>query len=455
MFPFPPAISLRPYRAAKSPSQSFPARAGRVNAAISTLAAALLAAGGAASQANAADSGVYGGGPFYKSAAAHITEIKNSGFEEAIVWNVAVSTNGDLNFNGEFPLCSGGAYTGASTHSDFAGNMAALKQGTIKRLTFSVGSSNVGVFQAIQSLVNSQGTGSGSILYKNFQALKNAIPGVDAIDFDDENCYDQSSMTKFAVMLGNLGYRVSLCPYQNNGFWTGVCSQINAQRPGTVDRIHLQCYSGGAGNSPGASWNFGVVPVYPGLINSSYTPSGVQSKMAAFKSSNRIAGGWMWLYDQFVGNGQAAQYASAINNALGPIAGTHLIINQKSGQVISNNQSTAQGSFAVQYTENGAKQQQWIFTQNSDTSWNVISVYSGFALEDPGFSTTSGKEMDQRTYDGGDNQRWWVDVQSDGTYKIWNKSSSDALDNSSSTMTLTPIVQWPWNGQTQQRWKIQ
>ena len=94
-----------------------------------------------------------------------------------------------------------------------------------------------------------------------------------AIDFDDENCYDQSSMVKFAVMLGTLGYKVSLCPYTNSSFWTGVASQANTQRPGTVDRVHLQCYAGGGGNSPNSAWNFGTVPVHPGLWDSSDTPS--------------------------------------------------------------------------------------------------------------------------------------------------------------------------------------
>ena len=47
--------------------------------------------------------GIFGGGPFYKNAAKNITEIENSGFTEAIVWSVEVKSNGDLNFNGEFP----------------------------------------------------------------------------------------------------------------------------------------------------------------------------------------------------------------------------------------------------------------------------------------------------------------------------------------------------------------
>jgi hypothetical protein len=279
--------------------------------------------------------GIFGGGPFYKNAANNITEIENSGFTEAIVWSVEVNSVGDLNFNGEFPLTSNGVYVGNQTHADFAGNMALLKQGKVKRVTFAVGSSNYGDWENITALVNAQGTGPTSILYKDFQALKAAIPSLDAIDFDDENSYNAPTSVAFAVMLGQLGYHVMPDPYTNNSYWTSLVSQINTQLPGTVDGVHLQAYSGGSGNSPCSGWNFGSVPVFPGLWDLNYTPSQVQSIMSGWRSQCGITGGFMWLYDDFVGNGLAAQYASAINNAVsssgftlsGP---TNVFLNQNS-----------------------------------------------------------------------------------------------------------------------------
>ena len=260
--------------------------------------------------------GIFGGGPFYKNAANNITEIENSGFTEAIVWSVEVSSTGDLNFNGEFPLTSNGVYIGDQTHPDFAGNMAALKQGTVKRVTFSIGSSNFGDWQDITALVNSQGTGPTSILYKDFQALKAAIPALDAIDFDDENSFNSPTTISFGVMLGQLGYHVAPDAFDNSSYWTNVVSQINSQLPGTVDGVHLQAYAGGSGNNPCVGWNFGSVPVWPGLWDQNDTPSQVQSIMTGWHSQCGITGGFMWLYDDFVGTGLAAQYASAINNAV-------------------------------------------------------------------------------------------------------------------------------------------
>jgi len=271
---------------------------------------------GEAASAQTGFTGIFGGGPFYINATNNITEIENSGFTEAIVWSVEVKSNGDLNFNGEFPLTSNGAYIGDQTHPDFAANMATLKQGTVKRVTFSIGSSNVGDWQDIKALVNSQGTGRDSILYKDFAALKAAIPALDAIDCDDENSFDSATTIAFGVMLGQLGYKVNPDPFDNSSYWTNVVAQINSQLPGTVDGVHLQAYAGGSGNNPCVGWNFGSVPVWPGLWDLDDTPSQVQSIMSGWNSQCGINGGFMWLYDDFVGNGLAAQYASAINNAV-------------------------------------------------------------------------------------------------------------------------------------------
>jgi hypothetical protein len=260
--------------------------------------------------------GIFGGGPFYKNAANNIIEIENSGFTEAIVWSVEVSSIGDLNFNGEFPLTSNGVYIGNQTYPNFPAQMAQLKQGTVKRVTFSVGSSNYGDWEDITALIQAQGTGPNSILYKDFQALKAAIPALDAIDFDDENSYNTPTTIAFGVMLGQLGYHVVPDPYTNSSYWTNITAQINSQLSGTVDGVHLQAYAGGQGNNPCVGWDFGSVPVFPGLWDKNDTPAQVQTIMTGWHDQCGIIGGFMWIYDDFVGNGLAKQYATAINNAV-------------------------------------------------------------------------------------------------------------------------------------------
>ncbi|HTZ95401.1 MAG TPA: hypothetical protein VMB18_03320 [Terriglobales bacterium] len=277
-----------------------------------------MALSSAAAFAQTGFTGIFGGGPFYKgNAEPNIQEIENSGFTEAIVWSVEVSSVGDLNFNGEFPLTSGGVYVGNNTYPNFPADMAQLKQGTVKRVTFSVGSSNYGDWENITSLIESQGTGPTSILYKDFQALKAAIPALDAIDFDDENSYNSPTSVQFAVMLGQLGYHVMPDPYTNNSYWINLVSQINTQLPGTVDGVHLQTYAGGAGNSPCVNWNFGNVPVFPFVWDQVDTPAQTETIMSGWHSQCDIIGGGLWIYDDIVGTGLAAQYATAINTGVG------------------------------------------------------------------------------------------------------------------------------------------
>ncbi|MGH6888287.1 MAG: hypothetical protein ACREHF_03675 [Rhizomicrobium sp.] len=295
----------------------------RANRRARRVAAALLLsgvfAGAAAAQTAPAPTGyvgILGGGPVYKHIPTNIRELEKSGFNELIVWSVEVNPSGDLNLNGEFPLTSGGTYIGNQTYPDFPKDLKKIKRGSVTRITLSIGSSNYGDWEDITSLVDSQGTGPSSILYKDFSALKKALP-LDAIDFDDENSYDSSSTIKFAVMLGKLGYHVTMNPYTNSGYWTSVVSQINTDRPGTVDGIHLQTFAGGEGNNPCSGWDFGSVPVFPGISDQTaappyLTPAQTEAAMRNWHQQCGISGGWVWIFDQIAGTRQVRQYAHAI-----------------------------------------------------------------------------------------------------------------------------------------------
>jgi hypothetical protein len=340
---------------------------------------------------------IFGGGPIYKNRSVTIPELKASGFTEVVVWNIHVSSTGNLNFNGEFPVASNGTYTGSATYPNFASDLQNLKTGTtsVNRVTLSIGSSNVGDFQNIRDLINAQGTGSTSILYRNFQALKTAT-GADAIDLDDENCYDQSTMVKFCIMLGNLGYNVALDPYTNAGFWTSVASQVNNQRPGTIDQVHLQCYAGGSGNTPCSGWNFNGIPVHPGLWDINYTPSGVQTKIAGWKSSCGITGGWMWLYDDFVNNGKAAQYATAIKNGLGTSSGVRFFQHTNYGGTGTG--MIPKGNYTLSQLQAYGFVNDWASSVQVPAGWTVILYqhdnFSGtswtFGANNPNFTTSAG-----------------------------------------------------------------
>jgi hypothetical protein len=228
---------------------------------------------------------------------------------------------GDLNLNGGFPLTSNGKYIGKNTYPNFAEDLKKIKAGAPMRITLSIGSSNYGDWEDIKALVNAQGTGPKSILYKDFAALIKALP-VDAIDYDDENSYDAPSTLAFSTMLGKLGYHVTMDPYTRATYWTSVVSQINQATPGLVDAVHLQTYAGGEGNTPCASeWNFGTVPVFPGISDQTsappyLTPAETKTRMETWHKECGITGGWVWILDQIVGTKQVREYATAINNGV-------------------------------------------------------------------------------------------------------------------------------------------
>jgi hypothetical protein len=258
--------------------------------------------------------GILGGGPIYMRNVDYIKELKKSGFTELLIWSVEVKANGDLNLNGEFPITAGGKYIGDQMWPDFAHDLKSLKSGKVQRITLSIGSSNFGDFQNLKALIDSQGTGKKSILYKDFAALAKALP-VDAIDLDDENGYDSESTIKFALMLGKLGYHVTMNPYTNSSYWKSVVSQINTQMPGVVDGIHLQTFAGGQGNSPCSStWDFSGVPVFPGLSDQTSappykSPTAAEAQLKTWDGQCGISGAWLWIYDQIKGTPQVKEYA--------------------------------------------------------------------------------------------------------------------------------------------------
>jgi len=99
-------------------------------------------------------------------------------------------------------------------------------------------------------------------------------------------------------------------------------SQINTKRAGTVDGIHLQTFAGGDGNSPCSGWNFGSVPVYPGISDQSsappyLTPAQAETTLQNWHKQCGITGGWLWIFDQIAGTKQVKQYAHAMDKGVG------------------------------------------------------------------------------------------------------------------------------------------
>jgi hypothetical protein len=270
------------------------------------------------------NSTIYGGGPFYFGGQKVMDELKFSGFTTINFWTIHVESNGDLIYNDQL-IVKDGKYVG---RPEWPSEIASLKvePTSINRIQFGVASYGVPDFERIQSLIETEGVSSDSILYRNFAALKSTIPSIDAIDFDDESNYHIESATKFGIMLSDIGYKISFVPYTAKWFWEETFENINAARENAVDRVQIQAYAGGAGNLP-SMWNgsFGDSKVSMGLwsfhgssCNEGQSPEEVEDILKSWKSN--ISGGFIWLYDDAKkcgGSYLVAQYAAAINTALG------------------------------------------------------------------------------------------------------------------------------------------
>lgn len=242
----------------------------------------------------AQSTGVYVGGHIRRERPGTIEKLRNSGFTYIILFNINVEPDGTLTTDGE-TVCKDGKYVFGNTQPNYVSDIKKLKQAptTISRIEICIGGWGNKSFSRIKELINRHGVGSGTILYKNFKALKNAIPEIDAVNNDDEHCYDVATAVKFHQMMYELGYKTTIAPYTNRSFWENLVSQLGDR----CDRVLIQCYDGGAGNNP-SDWHLGNRAVHAGRMN--YQEGGVDAcvaQMESWKKNNGVSGGFIWLYN--------------------------------------------------------------------------------------------------------------------------------------------------------------
>jgi len=216
-----------------------------------------------------------------------INGLRTSGFTTMVLFTMSVQSNGDFTFSDGSTVCTGGSYIGPANWASLL-NQCRVAPTSISRIEMCIAQWGDTSFGDIKNRIATDGTGSGTVLYKNLLALKNAL-GIDAIDYDDETVYDSSSAISFGQMCGAAGMKVTLCPYTNPSYWQAVQSGLGTNS----DAIYLQCYSGGAGNDP-ATWNsyFSGLKVIPGDWDNTRTSSFLTNMMTW--SSAGGPGGFLW-----------------------------------------------------------------------------------------------------------------------------------------------------------------
>ncbi len=257
-----------------------------------------------------------------------LTLIKAGCYTNVVLWAAHIDSIGNIHMNDD-PVASGGVFNSAA--NAWAAQVAGLKQNsTITRVELSIGGDSSS-FANIKSLIAQYGTGSTNPLYQNLAVLQKTLL-LDAVNYDDESEYDQTSSAQLAAICASLGMKVSMCPYTNQSYWVDLVNAINAAQPGTADGVYLQCYDGGAGNDP-AQWNSAFkgtgIGITPGLwathkqgstCTTTTTAAQAQTQMAVWAKRSALAGGFMFSgtdMQSCPGGGTPAQYAQALSQGLG------------------------------------------------------------------------------------------------------------------------------------------
>lgn len=427
-----------------------------------------------------AQSGIYVGGHFRRDRTVTVPTLKASGFTYVILFNIQVEPNGDLTTDGE-TICRNGQYVFGNTQPHYVDDVKALRQGmtSVRRVESCIGGWGSKSYDNIKALVASGGTGPTSILYRNFKALKDTLPVIEAINNDDEHTYHVSSASAFHVMLFDIGYKTTLAPYMNKSFWQSLATSVNNLRPGAVDRIDLQCYDGGAGNNP-KDWNINNIKLHSGLLHFNPTTT-ITTKMQDWKNNSTTTGGFLWVYNANDFNLQ--NYAASITKVFG--GGEVVNVDKMRPHVTVYTETGMQGK-AVNF-EVGKHTKAGILGQEfPDQSLRSLRVSPGFRIDvyatadctgefvtitesttdlstvhpgkvsswmvrtvgDAGFSNkrlyvrnrksghyltlatqsmSSGIVTQQKVYDGTLSQRWLFAHLGDGAYRLNNRLSSKAL----------------------------
>ena len=216
-----------------------------------------------------------------------IAGLRASGMTTMVLFTMSVQTNGDFTFSDGSTVCSGGVYLGPSNWASLL-SQCRVAPTSINRIEMCIAQWGDTSFGNIKNRIAADGTGFGTALYKNLQALKSAL-GIDAIDYDDETVYDSGSAISFGQMCVAAGLKVTLCPYTNPGYWQAVKTGLGT----SCDQIYLQCYDGGAGNNPG-TWNtyFGGMKVVAGYWDWERDTTFL-TKMQTGQSAG-CTGGFLW-----------------------------------------------------------------------------------------------------------------------------------------------------------------
>ena len=275
-----------------------------------------------------AQSAIYACGHIRRTRTQAIEKLCYSGYTTAILFNVNVEDDGSLttDFNWSTQqaaeaggiICRDGKYIFDQYQPNYVSDIKRLltQPTSIDRIEICIGGWGNGSYGHIRDYINAHGAGEETALYRNFKALKEAIPEITAVNNDQEQDYDLSTAITFHRMLADIGYTTTVAPYTNRDYWKQLVSALN-KTPGTCDLVYLQTYGGGAYNNPNDWKVFGDIPMLVGFdCEASADINGMESKFTNWRDNCGAVGGFLWNYNSEARD--VHQWATTINRIFTP-----------------------------------------------------------------------------------------------------------------------------------------
>ncbi|WP_308130202.1 RICIN domain-containing protein [Kitasatospora aureofaciens] len=143
---------------------------------------------------------------------------------------------------------------------------------------------------------------------------------------------------------------------------------------------------------------------------------------------------------------------TATGTAGSGLDGTHTV--QAAGKALDDpGHSTSQGTQLITWTPNRGANQTWVFTRQSDGSYQIANGESKLCMDVSGGSSSAGAEVIQWACTGAANQRWTVTPGTGGGYTFASQKSGLLL-TTASTGDGALVTQQPDTGSALQRWAI-
>lgn len=261
-------------------------------------------------------------------------ELATSTFNTVVLWSMGVDILGNIhirNFGQQEILVKDGVYNPQNNPGieQFREKVLELKEqgSNITRieLSFGVGSyyahgdliidsTFTNIKNIYQSQINNPSITSFNLI-SNIQTLQRELY-LDAVSFDDEVEYDQASSLWLAQQCGLLGMKVSICPYTNQSYWSGLVSAAN-QNGTLIDIVYLQAWTGGP-----QGWVLDGINPTAGIYidqdsQAPVTPAQAAQQFAAWAQQQTLAGGWYYNAGDIYANniGSFTDYANAVQSA--------------------------------------------------------------------------------------------------------------------------------------------